>query len=74
MEENQLAAQIATKHNIFPQMVPYNMSWIFLVLMGIDPGVSCLGGKIVIHNTMDAGIYQYQFMILDFGRDLENIY
>ena len=37
MKENQLAAQIAARHNIFPQMAPY-MSWIFLVLVGIDPG------------------------------------
>ena len=30
MQENQLAAQIAARHNIFPQMAPY-MSWIFLI-------------------------------------------
>ena len=30
------------------------MSWIFLVLVGIDPGVSHLGGEIVSHNTTDA--------------------
>ena len=30
------------------------MSWIFLVLVGIDPGVSRLGGEIVSHNTTDA--------------------
>ena len=39
MQENQLAAQIAAKHNIFSCMAPY-MSWIYLVLVGIDPGVS----------------------------------
>ena len=53
MQENQQAAQIAAKHNIIPQMAPY-MSWIFLVLVGIDPGVSHLGGEIVSHNTTDA--------------------
>ena len=53
MQENQPAAQIAANHSIFPQMVPY-MSWIFLVLVGIDPGVSRLGGEIVSHNTTDA--------------------
>ena len=47
--ENQPAAQIAAKHSIFPYMVPY-MSWIFLVLVGIDSRVSRLGGKIVSHN------------------------
>ena len=52
MQENQPAAQIAARHDIFPQMAPY-MSWIFLVLMGIDPGVSHLGSEIVSHNTMD---------------------
>ena len=46
MQENQPAAQIAARHNIFPQMEPY-MSCIFLVLVGIDPGVSRLGGEIV---------------------------
>ena len=39
MQENQPAAQTAAKHNIFPHMAPY-MSWIFLVLVGIDPVVS----------------------------------
>ena len=53
MQENQPAAQIAAKHNIFSCMEPY-MSWIFLVLVGIDPGVSRLGGEIVSHNTTDA--------------------
>ena len=53
MQENQQAAQIAAKHNIFSRMAPY-MSWIFLVLVGIDPGVSHLGGEIVSHNTTDA--------------------
>ena len=53
MQENQLAAQNAARHNIFPQMAPY-ISCIFLVLVGIDPGVSRLGGKIVSHNTTDA--------------------
>ena len=53
MQENQRAAQIAAKHSIFPQMAPY-MSWIFKVLVGIDPGVSHLGGEIVSHNTTDA--------------------
>ena len=53
MQDNQPAAQIAAKHSIFPQMVP-NMSWIFLVLVGIDLGVPCLGGKIDSHNTTDA--------------------
>ena len=53
MQENQLAAQIAAEHNIFPQMAPY-MSWIFLVQLGIDPGVSRLGGEIVSHYTTDA--------------------
>ena len=52
MQENQQAAQIAAKHNIIPQMAPY-MSWIFLVLVGIDPGVSHLGGEIVSHNTTE---------------------
>ena len=54
MQENQPEAQIAAKCNIFPRMAPY-MSWIFLVLVGIDPGVSRLGGEIVSHNTTDAG-------------------
>ena len=53
MQENQQTAQIAAKHNIIPQNAPY-MSWIFLVLVGIDPGVSHLGGEIVSHNTTDA--------------------
>ena len=56
MQENQLAAQIAAEHNIFPQMALF-MSWIFLVLMGIDPGVSLLGGEIVSHNTTDTRQY-----------------
>ena len=55
MQENQQAAQIAAKHNIIPQMAPY-MSWIFLVLVGIDPGVSHLRGEIVSHNTTDARV------------------
>ena len=46
MQENQPAAQIAARHNIFPQMKPY-MSCIFLVLVGFDPRVSRLGGEIV---------------------------
>ena len=50
MQENQQAAQIAARHNIFPQMGLYIMSWIFLVLVGIDPGISGLGGEIVSHN------------------------
>ena len=33
MQENLPAAQIAARHNIFPQMAPY-MSCIFLVLVG----------------------------------------
>ena len=33
MQENQPAARIAAKHNIFSRMAPY-MSWIFLVLVG----------------------------------------
>ena len=53
MQENKLAAQIAAKHNNLSRMAPY-MSWIFLVLVGIDPGVSRLGGEIVSHNTTDA--------------------
>ena len=53
MQENQPAAQIAAKRNIFPHMAPY-MSWIFVVLVGIDPGVSRLGGEIVTHNSTDA--------------------
>ena len=53
MQENQPAVQIAAKHSFFPQMMPY-MSWIFLVLVGIDPGVSRLGGEIVSHNTTNA--------------------
>ena len=53
IQENQPAAQIAAKHNIFSCMASY-MSWIFLVLVGIDPGVSRLGGEIVSHNTTDA--------------------
>ena len=53
MQENQPAAQIAVKHSFFPQMAPY-MSRIFLVLVGIDPGVSRLGGETVSHNTTDA--------------------
>ena len=52
MQENQQAAQIAAEHSIISQMAPY-MSWIFLVLVGIDPGVSRLGGEIVSHNTTD---------------------
>ena len=57
MQENQSAAQIAAEHNISPHMAPY-MSWIFLVLVGIDPGVSRLGGEIVSHNTTDAQYLQ----------------
>ena len=53
MQENQLAAQSAAEHNIFPQMAPY-MSCIFLVLVGIYTGVSRLGGGIVNHNITDA--------------------
>ena len=53
MQENQQAARIAAKHNIISQMAPY-MSWIFLVLVGVDPEVSHLGGEIVSHNTTDA--------------------
>ena len=53
MQEYQPAAQITARHNIFPQMAPY-MSWIFLVLVGIDPGVYHLWSKIVSHNTTDA--------------------
>ena len=53
MQENQSAAQIAAKHNIFPQMASF-MSWNFLVWVGIDPGVSLLGGEIVSHNSTDA--------------------
>ena len=53
MQENQPAAQIAAEHNVFSRMAPY-MSWIFLVLVGIDHGVSRLGGEIVSHNTTDA--------------------
>ena len=52
LQENQPAIQIAAKHSIFSRMVPY-MSWIFLVLVGIDPGVSRLGGEIVSHYTTD---------------------
>ena len=54
MQENQSAVQIAAKQNIFPQMTPYICHESFLVLVGIDPGVSRLGGKIVSHNTTDA--------------------
>ena len=53
LQENQPAAQIAARYNIFPQMVPY-MSRICLVLVGIDPGVYHLGSEIVSHNTTDA--------------------
>ena len=53
MQENQQAAQIAAKHNISSQMAPY-IPRIFLVLVGIDPGVSRLGGEIVSHDTTDA--------------------
>ena len=53
IQENQTAAQNAAKHSIFPQMEPY-MSWIFLVLVGVDPGVYRLGGEMVSHNTTDA--------------------
>ena len=53
MQANQHAAQIAAEHKIFSQMAPY-MSCIFLVLVGIDPGVSRLGGEIASHNTTDA--------------------
>ena len=53
MQENQLAEKVAAEHNIFLRMAPY-MSGIFLVLVGIDPGVSCLGGEIVSHNNTDA--------------------
>ena len=52
MQENQLAAQIAARHNIFSQLASY-MSCIFLVLVGIDPGSSRLGGELVCHNTAD---------------------
>ena len=53
IQKNQPAAQIAARHNIFSQMAPY-MSRIFMVLAGIDPWVSRLGGEIVNHYTMDA--------------------
>ena len=53
MQENQPAAQIAARHNIFPQMAPY-MLCIFLVMVGIDPGVSRLRDEIFSHNTTDA--------------------
>ena len=62
MQENQPEVQIAAKHNIFPQIAPY-MSWIFLVLVEIDPRVSCLGGEIVSHNTMDTQCSSYHVMI-----------
>ena len=55
IQKNRLATKIAAKHNIFSQMVPY-MSRMFSVLVGIDPGVSRLGGEIVGHNTTDARI------------------
>ena len=53
IQENQPAVQIAARHNIFSHMAPY-ISWIFLVQLGIDPGISHLGGKIVSHYTTDA--------------------
>ena len=62
LQENQPAAQIAAKHNIFSRMAPY-MLWIFLVLVGIDPGVSHLGGEIASHNTTDAR--QLSVLMLD---------
>ena len=48
-----MTMHIAARHNIFPQIASY-MSWIILVLVGIDSGVSCLGDEIVSHNTTDA--------------------
>ena len=54
MQEYQPAAQITARHNIFPQMALNYMSWIFLVLVRIDPGVYHLGSEIVSHNTTDA--------------------
>ena len=59
MQENQPAAQIAASHYIFPQMEP-NMSGIFLVLVGIDPGVSRLDNEIVIcyHGCATITVYQ----------------
>ena len=53
MQEYQPAAQIKARHNMSPQMAPY-MSWIFLVLVGIDPGVYHLWSEIVSHNTTGA--------------------
>ena len=50
-------------------MVPY-VSWIFLVLVGIDPGVSRLGGEIVDHYTTDA----QQFTIYWIRDPFENHY
>ena len=56
MQENQRAAQIGARHNIFPQMVPYYV----MNLFGAGPGaltgvlVSRSRGEIVSHNTTDA--------------------
>ena len=66
MQANQQAAQIAAEHNIFPQMTPY-MSCTVLVLVGIDPGVSRLGGEIVSHNTTDA---RHSFIVRNFFQSL----
>ena len=47
---------VFVSHELAHQVVysKLNMSWIFLVLVGIDPEVSRLGGEIVSHNTTDA--------------------
>ena len=48
MQENQPTAQIAVRHNIFPQMAPYTCTYVMNLFGagGIDPKVSRLGGAI----------------------------
>ena len=53
------------------------MSWIFLVLVGIDPGVSRLGGEIVSHNTTDArrGLHGMRcFLLSRFGSSWASVW
>ena len=55
MQENQLAAQIAARHNIFPQMALYMIYVMNLFGAGGNRSrVSHLGGEIVSHNTTEA--------------------
>ena len=56
MEEKIPAAQIAAKIQYSSSDGAIYMSCIFLVLVGIIPGVSRLGSERVSHNTTDAQV------------------